>query len=83
MFVYLSKETNNKPLTDMKNSMQPLTKKQVTKIEEIKLQADKIWNLEDLPQPSFIYNVANAELRFNGFYSFTDTETQSKIFIGR
>ena len=63
--------------------MQTLTKKQLTKIEEIKSQADEIWSLEDLPHPSYIYNEANANLRFNGFYSFTNVETQSKVFIGR
>jgi len=55
-----------------------------TLTEKTKKQADQIININsinDIPLSGLAFNIAKTELRFNGFYSYTKSETNEKILL--
>jgi len=51
------------------------------KANRIKLKADKIVNLSSLPIGTMLHKIASVEIRFKGFYTYTDMNTNKKIFV--
>ena len=47
----------------------------------IKSKADKCIKLADLPTGTMLHKIANANIRYNGYYTYTDLITDNRIFV--
>jgi len=51
------------------------------KIETIKSKADVIQTLSDIPNGTILHEIAKNMIKFHGFYTYRNIDTNQKYFI--
>jgi len=52
-----------------------------TNIAEIKSMADRIITLSEIKEGTLLHEIASVKVNYNGYYTYTDIETDERIFV--